>query len=106
MNRYMQSESKFNSNNDIFDLYFQGRKRTQATWKKAADALLCVLAAFLSFFSDARVIRVVRTVSVALCLVGLIGIVGAMEHGTLSLLGGLSVSALLLAVEAVCLRRY
>ena len=102
----MQNESGFNSNNDIFDMYFLGHKRSPAKWKKAADRLLCVLAALISFFSDVRVIRVVRTASVALCLVGLIGIVGAMEHGTLSLLAGLSVSALLVAVEAVCLRRY
>ncbi|MBQ8416960.1 MAG: hypothetical protein IJX13_08730 [Clostridia bacterium] len=105
MNRYLQNESAYNSNNDIFDLYFLGKKRSAAKWKKAADGLLALLAALISFFAEARVIRLVRTGAVALCLVGLIGIIGAMECGGLSLAAGLVISSLLLVVEIVCLRR-
>ncbi|MBQ9773652.1 MAG: hypothetical protein IJW30_03215 [Clostridia bacterium] len=105
MNTYYQQNERIYSNNDIFEAYFLTDAKPVTKWKKAADRLLGLLAALISFLTSARVRTFVRVLLVTLSLVGMIGIIGAMESGALGLGAGLGFGALLVSIEVLCLRR-
>ncbi len=104
MNAYYENNSKYNSNNDIFETYFNIGATASKT-RKAADACLAALSALIAFLTGLRVRILVRTLTFSVCLVGFIGIIGAMERGTLGLGAGLLIGALLVGAEFLCLRR-
>ena len=104
MNAYYQKNSIVDSNNDIFEAYFLDGTARVGAWKKAADQVLSVLAAILTFLVSIPVRRALRVGGTAFSLVGMIGVIGAMESGALGLGAGLLIGLALISIEVLCLR--
>ena len=99
-----EKNGRFDSNNRIFDAYFQEEVLPANGLQRVLDTLSAFLFAVIAFLSCAAFRRVVRVSGVALSLVGFIGVIGAMQNGSVSLMAGLFIGALLLGVEYLCLR--
>ena len=93
MNASYEKNGRFNSNTRIFEACF-----TEAAPRENH------LQKLLSRISALPLGRVLRVAGTALSLVGFVGVIGAMEKGTVSLLSGLCIGALLIGVEYLCLR--
>lgn len=93
MNASYEKNGYFDSNTRIFEGCF--------TEPAPRENHLQKLLARVSALPVARVLRVAGT---TLSLVGFVGVIGAMERGTVSLLSGLCIGALLIGVEYLCLR--
>ena len=104
MNSCFEKKEHFDSNNRIFEAYFLEEAQPANRLQKVLDTLSAFLLAVLAFLGCAAFRRWVRVSGVALSLVGFIGVIGAMQHGSVSLMAGLLIGALLLGVEYLCLR--
>ncbi len=104
MNTCFENNSRFNSNNRIYEGYFTEFQKPAGRVRRALDFFLYIIAAALTALTSARALCIYRTVGVAGSLVGLAGIIGAMECGTLSLGAGLLIGAALVGIEYLCLR--
>ncbi len=104
MNASYEKNVNFNSNNDIFNQYFQNAKQNKNRWKKYADRLFAILATLVLFVTRVQERGLFRIGGIAFCLIGIIGLVGAMESGSTPLWFGILIGILLLAVEYFCLR--
>ncbi len=104
MNTYFDKNESFNSNNRIFEAYYQEVRKPAGKLQRALDALLSSLCALSKAENKAKVIRVARLLGMAVSLVGFVGVIGAMESGMLGLGSGLLIGALLVGAEYLCLR--
>lgn len=98
MNASYEKNGRFDSNSRIFEGYYtESAPRT--------DGLRKALEALRSSEKARTVSTTLRVLGTALSLVGFVGVIGAMESGSLSLLKGLAIGAILIGVEYLCLRR-
>ena len=104
MNRYYITDEQYNSNKRIFEAYFTEIKQEPSRTQKAANSILCLLAGILSLLTSASAMRILKVSATVASLLGFLGIIGAMERGSLSMLGGLAIAALLLGVEYLSLK--
>lgn len=104
MNRYYMNDEQFNSNKRIFEAYFTEVKTEPSCAQKALESLLYILSGILCALTSENAKRILKVTAIAACLFGFVGIIGAMERGTLSMLGGLSIASLLLGIEYLSLK--
>ncbi len=104
MNAYYDKNEQFISNNRTYDAYFTESAKSASARQYASDILLSILFSLLRFLSGARVRCIVRVCAVAVSLVGFIGVIGAVEHGTLSMLGGVLLGGIFMGIEYLALR--
>lgn len=104
MNAYFEKNEKKISNNRIYNSYFQTEAKAHLGVRTLLNAALALLLSLLTRLSSTRARVFIRVTSVALSLVGFIGVIGAVEHGSLTMLGGLLIGAILIGVEYLALR--
>ncbi len=104
MNNTYEILSRSDSNNGIYDAFyaevvvptFSGSKARFGFTEKARK--LC------KAITSVTAKRLAKTAAVALSLLGIVGIAGGIQHGNVSLLGGLAAALVCLAVEYYCLK--
>jgi len=92
------------SNTGIYDAFYAQiaapvfeRRNTFYKWLNRAKSIC-------QAFTGATAKRLARVTGATLSLIGIMGIAGGIQQNRISLLGGLAVAAILLAVEFICLR--
>ena len=103
MNKYYDNNDQYISNKRIFEAYFTEIKREPSAFQKALRGALCLLASLAALIVAGKERGTFKAVSLALCLLGMIGLIGAMESGSISMLGGIGIALILLAIEYFCL---
>ena len=106
MNAYYNKESRIDSNNDIFEAYFQTGVRRASGGQKILERLLAFVLAMVAVITGAKARRLLAVTAVALALVGMVGLIGAMESGALGIGTGFLIGAILLVIEVFALRRH
>lgn len=101
MNNSYLKNGRFDSNSGIYEGFFTESE----TRLGRADRLLSKLFSVARALTGAKAKRIGKVCVVIGCLLAMIGVVGAMEAGSVSLLAGLGISALLLGTEYFCFRR-
>ena len=104
MNAYYEKNENNISNNRIYNSYFQTEAKNELSGRMLLNSIFAALVSLLSLLSSARVRTIVRVCTVALSLVGFVGVIGAVEHGSLTMLGGLLIGIALIGVEYLALR--
>ena len=104
MNTCFDKKAEFDSNKRIMEAYFGEDAIAENPWRKYAEQFLFLLASLLRICTCAKARRICKAASLAVCLVGFIGIIGAMERGVIGLGLGFLIGAVLIGVEALCLR--
>lgn len=97
MNASYEKNGRFDSNSRIFEGYC-----TECAPRESA--LSNTLSSLREKAASLPLLRTLRALGTALSLVGFVGVIGAMEKGSLGLLSGLAIGALLIGVEYLCLR--
>ena len=104
MNTTFEKNSSFNSNNRIFEGYFEESAKSVGRLHRGLDSFLYIIASILTTLTSAKAIALFKVIGVACSLVGFVGIIGAVERGTLGMGAGFLLGALLIGVEYLCLR--
>ena len=104
MNAYFDKNRNFNSNNRTYNSYFETQAKPAIRLRTVLEALLTGLLALLSILCGARARVLIRVTAVAIAFVGFIGVIGAVEHGSLTMLGGVLIGSLLIGLEYLALR--
>ena len=105
MNKTYEFNGKINSNNGIYEAFYQEfvAQRTPAenNLLKLMNSAKKVCAALTS----ATAKRLARVSGVVLSLIGIVGLAGGIQQNRISLIGGLIATAAFLALEYLCLRQ-
>ena len=104
MNTTFEQNRSFNSNNRIFEGYFEESTQSIGKLRRRLDSFLYIIASILTAMTSAKAIALFKVIGVACSLVGFVGIIGAVECGTLGFGAGFLLGALLIGVEYLCLR--
>lgn len=104
MNTAFEKNGNFNSNNRIFEGYFEEPAKTFGTIRRGLDSFLYIIVSVITALSSAKAIALYKVFGVACSLVGFIGVIGAVERGSLGFGAGLLIGAVLIGVEYLCLR--
>lgn len=105
MNKYFETNDRFNSNKRIFDAYYEEAERSVGGIRGALDSVLYLLSVILSAVLCERVRRIARALAICICFVGFVGVIGAIDHGSISLGTGLLIALALLAIELLCFKK-
>ena len=104
MNKTYDVSERFHSNNGIYDAFYAEVVAPAYRMRKAGESVTAGLAKFRKILIGATAKRLAKVSGVALSLLGIVGAAGGIQSGKLSLLGGLTVTAILLGVEYLCLK--
>lgn len=104
MNTTFEKNSNFNSNNRIFEGYFEEPAKAVGTLRRGVDSFLYIIISVITAMTSAKAIALYKVFGVACSLVGFIGVIGAVERGSLGFGAGLLIGAVLIGVEYLCLR--
>ena len=105
MNKYFETNDRFNSNKRIFDAYYEETARRIGGIRGALDSVLYLLSVILSAILCERARRITKALVICTCFIGFIGVIGAIDHGSISLGAGLLIALALLAIEFLCLKK-
>ena len=104
MNAYFEQNEKNISNNRIYNSYFETKAKSGFMGRTAMKTAFELILSLLSLLCSTRARTLVRVFAVAISLVGFIGVIGAVEHNSLSMLGGVLIGSVLIVVEYFALR--
>ena len=99
MNRTYDENRSVYSENGIYEGSFGN-----VSAKVRKDGFVRFLFLLIRFLTSAKVRGITKAISFAGCLCGMIAVIAAMEAGSLPLLSGVLIAALLIAAEVFCLR--
>lgn len=104
MNKTIENNRDFNSNNRIFEGYSPKKGSAAEPLRRSADFFLYIISLLIGAISAERSIALFKVFGVALSFVGFIGIIGAVERGAMRMGPALLLGLVLIAVEYLCLR--
>ena len=105
MNKTYEFSSQFDSNNGIYDAFYAEVVSPAYSVPKALGSISEKVKKLYKALTSAVAKRLALTAATALSLLGIVGIAGGIQHGNISLLGGLAVAALCIGVEYCCLKK-
>ena len=106
MNRYFDKTQEFDSNSRIFNAYYTNSKVSERPAPSVLDSLRAKLFSARRSKLLRSVSRIAKPIVFSASLIGLLGIAAAIEAGSLGLGSGLTVSAILVAIEYLCIRSH
>ena len=105
MNKTYDVTNKFDSNKGIYDAFYAEIVAPALSAQNFTKNLLDRLKNLRTILCGATAKRLARVTGVACALLGIVGVAGGIQHGKISLLGGIAVTVALLGVEYICLRK-
>ncbi len=105
MNKTYEISNKFDSNNGIYEAFYAEVVAPAYSAPKALGGISEKVKKLCKILTSATAKRLAMTAMVALSLLGIVGIAGGIQHGNVSLLGGLAIAALCVGVEYYCLKK-
>lgn len=104
MNAYYEKKANFSSNKDTNSRF---SNVAESAFEKSEESLaqwICRLRAQSERLPKTRIVALLRTVVLSALLIGFLGILGAVEHGSLTMLEGALIGAVLVVGEYLVLR--
>ncbi len=105
MNNTYEISNNFDSNSGIYEAFYEevvipaySTPKTLCNISEKAKKLYKIL-------TGAATKRLAMTAAAALSLLGVVGVAGGIQHGNISLLGGLAIAAFCVSVEYCCLKK-
>ena len=104
MNKTYDFSNDFTSNNGIYDAFYAEIAAPALSRGNAARAALEKAQKLHKIITGATAKRLAKVTGATLSILGVVGIAGGIQHGRISLLGGIAVAALCLCLEYACLK--
>ena len=104
MNKTYEISSNIHSNNGIYDAFYAEVVAPSFARKSTGFDALQKLEKLHRILTGAVARRLATVTGAALSILGIIGVAGGIQHGRISLAGGLLVAAICLGTEYLCLK--
>ena len=105
MNKTYEFNSEINSNNGIYEAFYQEFVAQRTPAENSLLKLANSVKKPCSALTSATAKRLAKVSGVALSLIGIVGIAGGIQQNRISLIGGLVATAAFLALEYFCLKQ-
>ena len=104
MNKAFDVLHGFGSNNGIYDVFYAEVVNPAFSRKNRADNLLKCVSKCYKAVTGVTAKRLTKVMLATFSLLGLVGVAGGIQHGQVSLLGGLLIATLCIGMEYLCLK--
>ena len=104
MNKAYEISGNIRSSNGIYDAFYAEIVTPALARKNDEFGLVAKLKKLHKALTGAVAKRLVTVAGATLSILGIVGIAGGIQHGTVSLLGGILVAGICLGTEFLCLK--